>query len=154
MSNSVWLHWLYPTRLLCPWNSPGKNTGVGCHALLQGIFPTQGSNPGFPYCRHILYHLSHQGNPEALGQGSASSSHGPILYSLQGKDVFYIWNGGRKYQKKNNISWCMKTMWSLIISVHKCYLNTAIPTYLPSVFDCFNNTPAKFSNCGREDITH
>ena len=40
--------------------SPGKNTGVGCHALLQGIFPTQGSNPGLPHCRQILYHLSHQ----------------------------------------------------------------------------------------------
>ena len=46
-------------RLLCAWNSPGKNTGVGCHSLLQGIFPTQGSNLGFLHCRHILYHLSH-----------------------------------------------------------------------------------------------
>ena len=36
----------------------------------------------------------------------------------------------------------------------KSYLNTAIPTYLPSVFDCFNDTPAEFSNCSREDITH
>ena len=44
-------------------DSPGKNTGVGCHTLLQGIFPTQRSNPGLPYCRHILYHLSHQGRP-------------------------------------------------------------------------------------------
>ena len=43
-------------------NSPGKNTGVGFHALLQGIFPTQGLNPGLPHCRQILYHLSHQGN--------------------------------------------------------------------------------------------
>ena len=41
-------------------DSPGKNTGVGCHALLQGIFPTQGSNPGLSRCRQILYHLSHQ----------------------------------------------------------------------------------------------
>ena len=40
-------------------DSPGKNTGVGCHALLQGIFPTQGLNPGLPHCRQILYHLSH-----------------------------------------------------------------------------------------------
>ena len=47
------------SRLLCAWNSPGKNTGVGCHSLLQGIFPTQGSNLGFLHCRHILYHLSH-----------------------------------------------------------------------------------------------
>ena len=43
-------------------DSPGKNTGVGCHDLLQGIFPTQGLNPGLPHCRQILYHLSYQGN--------------------------------------------------------------------------------------------
>ena len=42
--------------------SPGKNTGVGCHSLLQRIFPTQGSNPGLPHCRQILYCLSHQGS--------------------------------------------------------------------------------------------
>ena len=48
---------------LCPWDSPGKNTGVGCHFLLQGIFLTQESNPGLPHCRQILYHLSHQGSP-------------------------------------------------------------------------------------------
>ena len=52
-----------PTRLCCPWDSPGKNTGVVCHFLLQGIFPTQGSNPCFPHCRWILYILSHQGSP-------------------------------------------------------------------------------------------
>ena len=44
-------------------NSPGKNTGVSCHTLLQGIFPTQGSNPGLPHCRQILYQLSHQRSP-------------------------------------------------------------------------------------------
>ena len=47
-------------------DSPGKNTGVGCHALLQGIFPTQGLNPGLPHCRQILYHLSHQKSPRTL----------------------------------------------------------------------------------------
>ena len=47
-------------------DSPGKATGVGCHALLQGIFPTQGLNPGFPHHRWILYHLSHQGSPFSL----------------------------------------------------------------------------------------
>ena len=45
-------------------DSPGKNTGVGCHTLLQGIFPTQGSNPGLPHCRWICYSLSHQGSQE------------------------------------------------------------------------------------------
>ena len=52
---------LQPARFLCPWNSPGKNTGVSSHSLLQGIFLTQGSNQGFLHCRRILYHLSHQG---------------------------------------------------------------------------------------------
>ena len=47
-------------------DSPGKNTGVGCHALLQGIVPTQGSNPGLPHCRWILYWLSHQGSPLSI----------------------------------------------------------------------------------------
>ena len=46
-----------PARLLRPGDSPGKNTGVGCHSLLQGIFLTQGSNPGLPHCRQILYRL-------------------------------------------------------------------------------------------------
>ena len=44
-------------------DSPGKNTGVDCHGLLQGIFPMQGSNPGLPHCRRILHCLSHQGSP-------------------------------------------------------------------------------------------
>ena len=48
------------SRLLCHWGFPGKNTGMGCHFLLQGIFLTQGSNPGLPHCRQILYHLRHQ----------------------------------------------------------------------------------------------
>ena len=47
-------------------DSPGKNTGVGCHALLQGIFPTQGLNPGPLHCRQILYHMSHQGSLRIL----------------------------------------------------------------------------------------
>ena len=46
--------------LLHPWDFPGKNTGVGCHFLLQGIFLTQGSNLGLLNCRQTLYHLSHQ----------------------------------------------------------------------------------------------
>ena len=59
---------LPPARLLCPWDSSGKNTGVGCPALLQGIFPTQGSNPGLLHCRQIFYHLPHQGSPFKLYQ--------------------------------------------------------------------------------------
>ena len=54
----------WPTRLLCPWDSPGKSTGVGCHCLLQGILPTQESNPGLLHCRQILYQLSYEGSVE------------------------------------------------------------------------------------------
>ena len=52
VSDSVPPHGPYPAGLLCPWDFPGKSTGVGCHFLLQGIFPTQGSNLGFLYLRH------------------------------------------------------------------------------------------------------
>ena len=52
-------HGLQASRLLCPWNSPGKNAGVGCCFLLQGIFPLQESNLGFLHWRQILYHLNH-----------------------------------------------------------------------------------------------
>ena len=54
MSDYLRHHGLQPTRLLCPWDSPGKNTGVGCHALLQRSFPTQASNPHLLHCRQIL----------------------------------------------------------------------------------------------------
>ena len=52
---------LQPHGLNSSWNSPGRDTGVGSRSLLQGIFLTQGSNPGLPHCRHILSQLSHQG---------------------------------------------------------------------------------------------
>ena len=61
MSNSLWLHGLYPTSFLRPWVFPGKSTGLGCHFLLQ-IFLTQGLNPGILHCRQTLYRLSHQGS--------------------------------------------------------------------------------------------
>ena len=56
-------------------DSPGKNTRVGCHALLQGIFPTQGPNTGLPHCRWILYHLSHQRFLKGPSEPWACSSH-------------------------------------------------------------------------------
>ena len=59
-------------------DSLGKNTGIGCHALPQGIFSIQGSNPGLPHCGRILYHLSHHGSP-STGVGSLSLLQGKLL---------------------------------------------------------------------------
>ena len=71
MSNSLWPHGLYG-----PWNSPGQNTGVGSLSLLQGIFPTQGLNPGIQHYRWILSQLSHKGSPRILEWVAYSFSRG------------------------------------------------------------------------------
>ena len=71
-SLSVMFKSLGPHGLKSPWNSLGQNTGVGSLSLLQGIFPTQGSNQGLPHCRWILYQLSHKGSPRILERGSLS----------------------------------------------------------------------------------
>ena len=59
-----------------PWDSPGQNTGVGSLSLLQGIFPTQGSNPGLLHCRWILYQPSHKESPRILEWGAYPFSRG------------------------------------------------------------------------------
>ena len=74
VSDSLRPHGLYPTRLLHPWDFPGKNTGVGCHFLLQGMFPTQGSNPGLLHCRQTLYCLSQQSNTQFRFKSSFPAS--------------------------------------------------------------------------------
>ena len=63
VSDALQPHGLQPARLFHPWNSPGKNTGVSCHSLLQGGLPDPETNPRSPTCRQILYHLTHQGSP-------------------------------------------------------------------------------------------
>ena len=82
---------LKPARLLHPWNSPGKNTGVGCHSFLQEIFLTQGSNPGIPHCRQILYRLSHQGSPYvsvSLLIYICTHTHRGLVQHLKAETVF------------------------------------------------------------------
>ena len=67
VSNSLQPHWLHS-----PWNSPGQNIGVGSFSLLQGIFPTQGSNPDLPCCRQISLPAEPPGKPKNTGVGSLS----------------------------------------------------------------------------------
>ena len=79
MSHSLRPHGLQPARFLCPWTSPGRNTGAGCHFLLQGIFLIQGLNLCLLclwHCRWLLYHQSYQESLKALREN-------PIAYSLQ-----------------------------------------------------------------------
>ena len=65
---------LLPHERYSPWNSPGQTTGVGSHFLLQGVFPTQGSNRGLPHSKRILHQLSHQGSPVSIDKVFAKVS--------------------------------------------------------------------------------
>ena len=67
--------------LLHPRDFPSKNTGMGCHFLLQGIFPTQGSNPGLLHCRQTLYHLSHQWSPRKINNSSNKYQFSSVQFS-------------------------------------------------------------------------
>ena len=80
VSDSVQPHGLEPARLLCPWDFPGKNTGVEYHSLLQGIIPTQGSNLGLQHCRRILYHLSGLGSLGLVEGQSPNMGEGCLLF--------------------------------------------------------------------------
>ena len=89
MSDSLWPHGLQPARLLCPWNSLGKNTGGGCHALFQGILPTQGSNPCLLFL--LRWYL------DSLPLGHLGSSR--IKY--QGNSTFFLETKNFKLRKFN-----------------------------------------------------
>ena len=72
------------------WNSPDQNTRVGSHCVLQGIFPTQGSNPGVPHCRRVLYQLSHQGSSISRAESKSLPNSLEILSDT--KYLFrYLW---------------------------------------------------------------
>ena len=84
VSDSLWPRGLQPAGFSIHGDSPGKNSGVGFHALLQVIFSTQGSNPGLPHCRWIIYQLSHQRSPLPiiLTRPLPTMSTGPLSTSL------------------------------------------------------------------------
>ena len=100
MSNSLQPQELQPIRLLCPWYSPRNSTGVGCHSLLQGIFPTQELNLCLLHCRWILYCLSHHRSPlwpQSWPAGSRTVQSGRdqwvcVITSLAG-DAHQAWTG-------------------------------------------------------------
>ena len=101
VSHSLRPHQLKPTRFLCPWNSPGKTTGVGSHSLLQGIFLTQEVNMSLPHCRQILDHLdhlSHQGIVSVLKPFGNFFFFSVLVLLLL--DFFTLWwDPGKMHQK-------------------------------------------------------
>ena len=115
LSNSLQPHRLWPARLLCPWNFPGKNTGVGCHFLLQEIFPIQGSNPGLPHCRQIFTTEQSAGKESICNAADSGSIPGlgsspgeGIGYSLQ-----YSWASLVAQMVKNPSAMSEIWVWSL-----------------------------------------
>ena len=121
MSDSLQLHGLEPTKLFCPWNFPGKNTGVDCHFLLQGIFLAQGSNPCLLcllHCRQILYPLSHLGSHiQPLRQEKFSIK----IYFEKKKITAFTIIIRQSYP--NKIWWCTGTKRSFwIFQIHPCFL--------------------------------
>ena len=110
MPDSLRPHGLQPTRHLCPWDFPGKDTGVGFHFLLQGIFPTQGSNPGLLYCRQILYQLSYKGSPrrkkKKKQQNTRKTSISASLTMLKSLTVWITTTCGKFWKR-----WEYQTPW-------------------------------------------
>ena len=90
MSNSLQSPGLSSSKLLCPWNSPGKNTGVGSHSLLPGIFLMQGLNLHLLYCRQILCHPSHQESPRRVKPFVDSCSDFSDLCTRTGMHSDYV----------------------------------------------------------------
>ena len=103
---------MWPHGLYSPWNSAGQNTGVGSLSLLQGIFPSQGSNPGLPHCRRILYQLSHKGSPRILEWVAYPFSRG----SSQSRD----WTGGSCIAGRFFTSWAIRDPKYVCVCVCVC----------------------------------
>ena len=112
VSDSLQPRELWPARLLCLWDSPGKNTGVGCHFLLQGIFPTQGSNPGLFHLLHWQADslpLSHLGSPR--GTGLTIKGNWERKRRESRREIQRLWCPGSQWQRHFTQGCYSQTMW-------------------------------------------
>ena len=169
---------LQPHGLYSPWNSPGQNTGVG--SLLQGIFPTQGSNPGVSHCRWIFYQLSHQGSPRILEWvaypvSSVSSwlalQADSLPLSYQGSPVtaplnYFFWHAVVVVQSLSHV-WLFVTLWavahqaSLFVTISQSLLKfmsiesvTLTISFFATCFSfCYQSFPASGSFPGSQLFT-
>jgi len=123
-------------------DSPSKNTGVGCHAHLQGIFPTQGSNPGLPYCRWILYHLSHRGSTKQDRSSDSGLGHMGISTLCCAQSCPTLWTVAR--QATLSMEFSRQEYWS------------GLPfSILRDLLDVGNRTRVSHVSCiGRQILFH
>ena len=133
VSNSLW-----PRGLYSPWNSPGQNSGVGNHSLLQGIFPTQGSKPGLLHCRQILHQWSHQGSPRILERGAYPFSSGSSRrrnqtgVSCTAGGFFTSWATGEASMPSKISAKKLKKLKNYLIIIN-CVGNNQLISYLNSI---------------------
>ena len=126
-------------------DSPGKKTGVGYHALLQGIFPTQGTNPGLQHCRQILYYLSHQGSPRLLEwvayPFSKGSSHLRNQTRVSWWILYQLSNHGSPYHQINVQFWKLNSWEYFPHTCQCCWKNLTCP---PSCFLSLSSLVSSF----------
>ena len=131
ISDSLWPHELQPAKLLCPWDSPGKNTGMGCHFLLQRIFLTQGLNSGLLHCRQILYHLNHQESSLAFALKKSvlrwwwkrTLPHPLPKETVSSALSYCVQDGGRKVGRRDLCTWfCSQAILGLTSGMRLCLL--------------------------------
>ena len=154
VSDSLRPHGLWPARLLCPWNSPGKNPGEGIHAFLQGIFLTQGSNLGLPHHRWILYLLSQRGWIKGRAQGGSwcliyvcrlAREQVPVSWCLV--DPLSHWRGQKRCPRKRNgsLQWgpiLIRGWWGGVgLGTHRKYPQCLFNQKLPRVRRELSNDP-------------
>ena len=120
ISDSLQPHGLQPIRLLCQWRFSRQEYWSGLPCLLQGIFPTQVSNPRLLHCRRILYQLSHQGSPKNTGVGIHSLLQGRI-FPTQGSN--------------SGLLPCRQILYQLNYEWSPCFVTQSCPT-LYNPMDC------------------
>ena len=122
-------------RLLCAWDSPGKNTGVGCHFLLQGSFATQEWNPGLLHCRWVLYQLSYKGScisPPLLTYALNSFSYD--LSQTSSLSIMCIRRSQSKWQLHSSIFLMPSINLGSILLHIPCLIQQQILLPLPSTY--------------------
>jgi len=136
VSSSLQPYVLQPARLLCLWDSPGKNTGVGCHFLLQGLILTEGLNQGLLHCRKIFYCLSHRETLHIQECSSVQFSHSVVFDSLRPHELQHAMPPCPSPTPRVNPNSCPLSKWC-----HPTISSSIIPFSCPQYFPASGSFP-------------